>query len=477
MKVTFVHPDIMATFSSDAMEPLVFALLAGQTPPHVETVLYDERVERIDFDEPTDLAAITVQTYTARRAYQIALEYRRRGVPVVMGGYHPTFCPEEALCYADAVVIGDADRIWPQIVRDAEAGQLQPRYRQAGLPPLDGLVVDRSILAGKRYSPVSLVQYGRGCRYACDFCSISAFYGSNLRQRPLDEVVVDIERAGRKHIFLIDDNIFVDVPKAKELFEALIPLGIRWSGQVSIDVVKDRELMRLLERSGCTTAVVGFESLNEENLRQMRKRWNLKYGDYATSVQILQDHGVMIYGTFVFGYDGDTPDSFDVTLEFAQRSKFWLANFNPLTPMPGAVLDARLRQEARLLYDRWWIDPAYRYGQATFRPRGMTAQQLTDGCYRARKGFNTLGSIARRAFDRRTQMRDVYRLGLHFASNIVSRRMIEQKQGHPLGDGPLPDVDQLPAMEPPAHPVTKAVHDEAATFEPDYAPISDAELV
>ena len=477
MKVTFVHPDVMATRSSDAMEPLVFALLAAQTPPHVETVLYDERVERIDFDEPTDLAAITVQTYTARSAYQIALEYRRRGVPVVMGGYHPTFCPDEALCYADAVVIGDADRIWPQIVRDAEAGRLRQRYRQTGLPPLDGLTVDRSIFSGKRYAPVSLVQYGRGCRYACDFCSISAFYGSNLRQRPLDEVVGEIERAGRKHIFLIDDNIFVDVPKAKELFRALIPLGIRWSGQVSIDVVKDAELMRLLERSGCTTAVVGFESLNEENLRQMKKRWNLKYGDYATSVRILQDHGVMIYATFVFGYDGDTPDSFDVTLDFAQRSKFWLANFNPLTPMPGAVLDARLRQEGRLLYDRWWVDPEYRYGQATFRPRGMTAQQLTDGCYRARRGFNTLGSIARRAFDGRTQMRDIYRFGLHFSSNIVSRRMIEQKQGHPLGDGPLPDTDQLPAMESSVYPVTQPGSKSSVANEQGYVPAPDAEIV
>jgi radical SAM superfamily enzyme YgiQ (UPF0313 family) len=433
MKITFIRPNMLPVRSPDAMEPLVFAILAGLTPPHVETVLYDDRLEPIPFDEPTDLAALTVETYTARRAYAIARQYRLRGVPVVMGGYHPTFLPEEALQHADAVVVGDAEETWPQVVRDAAAGRLQRVYRQNSFPPLDGLRPDRSIYARKRYAPAALVQFGRGCRYACEFCSIHAFYGKNLRQRPVHEVVAEIEATGRKHIFLVDDNIFVDVPKAKELFRALIPLKIRWSCQVSIDVAADRELMRLLEQSGCTTAVVGFESLDEQNLRQMKKRWNLKHGDYATSVQVLQDHGVMIYGTFVFGYDEDTPASFDRTLEFALRAKFYLANFNPLTPMPGAALYDRLAQEGRLLYDRWWLDPAYRYGGATFRPRGMSPEELTAGCYRARSGFNTYRSIAARALDRRTNSRDLYRLGLHLASNLVSRAMIHRKQGLALG--------------------------------------------
>ncbi len=433
MKITFIRPNMQAARSNDAMEPLVFAILAGLTPPDVATTLVDERLEAIPYDAPTDLVALTVETYNARRAYQIAAEFRQRGVPVVMGGYHVTFLPEEALAYADAVVIGDAEGVWPQVVADARRGRLRPCYRQTEYPPLRGLRPERGIFAGKRYAPAALVQYGRGCRFACEFCSIHAFYGRHLRQHPVAEVVAEIERLNRKHIFLVDDNIFVNVPQAKALFRALIPLNIRWSCQISIDIANDEELLTLLEKSGCTTAVVGFESLDAGNLAQMKKRWNLKHGDYATSVRKFQDHGIMIYGTFVFGYDRDTPASFDISLEFALRSKFYLANFNPLTPMPGAKLYDRLRAEGRLLYDRWWLDPSYRYGQATFRPRGMTPDQLTEGCFRARRHFNRVGSILNRALDVRTNSRDPYRLGLHLASNFVSRREILRKQGQPLG--------------------------------------------
>lgn len=420
--------------SADAMEPLVFAILASLTPPEVETVLYDERLEAIPYNEPTDLVALTVETYNARRAYQLAAQFRRRGAPVVLGGYHPTFLPEEALQFADSVVIGDAEGLWPQVVQDARQGSLRRVYRQADFPPLGGVIPDRRIFVGKRYAPAALVQYGRGCRFACEFCSIHAFYGSNLRQRPVREVVAEIEALNRRHIFLVDDNIFVDAPRARELFTALIPLRLRWSCQISLDIAHDDELMALLEKSGCTTAVIGFESLNEANLAQMKKRWNLKYGDYATSVKKFQERGVMIYGSFVFGYDEDTVDSFDRCVEFALHHNFYLANFNPLTPMPGAKLYDRLRAEKRLIHERWWLAPGYRYGQATFHPRRMTADQLTAGCFRARCQFNAYRSIVKRALDVRTNCRNLYRLGLHLSSNIVSRREILRKQGQPLGE-------------------------------------------
>jgi radical SAM superfamily enzyme YgiQ (UPF0313 family) len=321
------------------------------------------------------------------------------------------------------------------VVQDIRAKRLRRIYQQSGYPSLEGTKPDRTIFRGKRYAPAALVQYGRGCRFACEFCSIHAFYGFNLRQRPVAEVVAEIEALDRKHIFLVDDNIFVDVPKAKELFQALIPLKIRWSCQVSIDVAQDDALMKLLEQSGCTTAVIGFESLDEHNLAQMKKKWNLKHADYATSVQKFRDHGVMIYGSFVFGYDHDTVDSFERSVEFALRSKFYLANFNPLTPMPGAKLYERLRAEGRLIHDCWWLAPDYTYGQATFHPRGMSAEQLTEGCFRARRQFHEYSSIFRRALDFKTNCRDPYRLGLHLASNIVSRREILKKQGRRLGEG------------------------------------------
>lgn len=433
MRIAFVRPNLCAARSSDAMEPLAFAILKALTPPDVETVLFDERLDEVPLDQPADLAAITVETFTARRAYELAAAYRRRGVPVVLGGYHPTFLPEEALEFADAVVQGDAEGIWPQVVEDARAGRLRRLYRQDRFPDLAGLRPDRSIFAGKRYAPVTLVQYGRGCRYSCDFCSIRAFYGSSLRQRPVPEVVAEIEAAGSRNVFFVDDNIFVDVPRARALFEALVPLGIRWSCQVSIDVAKDRDLLGLMQRSGATAAVVGFESLDPDNLRQMRKGWMLRYGDYSDSIQALQGAGVMIYGTFVFGYDQDTPQTFDAAVEFAAGNRFYLANFNPLTPTPGAPLMARLRDQGRLLHDRWWLDPGYRYGEATFRPLGMTPEELTRGCYRARTAFNSWGSILRRAMAPSTNLASPWRLGLFLLSNWISRREIHGKQGLRLG--------------------------------------------
>ena len=426
------------------MEPLVFALLAAQTPADVKLTLRDERLEPIPYDEPADLVAITVETYNARHSYQIAARYRQRGVPVVMGGYHPTFLPQEALQFADAVVIGDAEGVWEQVVRDARERTLQKVYRAPQPQPLAGLRVDRGIFRGKRYAPIPLVQYGRGCRYACEFCSIRAFYGTNLRQRPVREVVAEIEALDRRHIFLVDDNIFVDVPKAEELFRALVPLNIRWSCQISIDVAANDPLMRLLEKSGCTTAVVGFESLDARNLQQMRKSWNLRAFDFNTAVRKFHDHGIMIYASFVFGYDHDTVDSFEPCLEFALRSKFYLANFNPLTPMPGAALYERLSLEGRLLHDRWWLAPDYRYGEATFRPRGMTPDELTEGCFRVRRQFNRYSSILNRALDFAANSRDPYRLGLFAASNLVSRREIYRKQGRCLGD----DLPLEPVMVP-----------------------------
>jgi radical SAM superfamily enzyme YgiQ (UPF0313 family) len=451
MRITFVRPNLHPGRSSDAMEPLAFAILASLTPSDVEVVLHDERLAPVPLDDPTDLVAMTVETYTARRAYQLASAYRARSVPVVMGGYHPTFLPDEAALFADSLVLGDAEGVWPQVVEDARRGRLRPVYHQAEHPTLAGRPLpDRSIFAGKRYAPISLIQYGRGCRFHCDFCSIHAFYGTNLRQRPVSEVCTDIERADHRLVFFVDDNLFVDVPRAKELFRAIAPLGITWTCQTSIDIARDRELVALMAKSGCTSALFGFESLDLHNLRQMRKGWNLKWQDYDTSIGVMHDAGIMIWGMFVLGYDHDTADSFDVTVEFAIRHKFFLANFNPLTPTPGAALYDRLAREGRLIYDRWWIDPRYRYGAATFHPRGMTAEELTAGCWRARRVFHTAGSMGRRFFAPHNGLAGPRHAFQFLAANFISRREIHRKQNLPLGS---PEPLDLPDVLPPVPPL------------------------
>lgn len=447
MKITFVRPNMQAGQSGDAMQPLAFAVLKSLTPPDVDVTLYDERVEAVPLDEPTDLVAMTVETYTARRAYQFASQFRRRGVPVVMGGFHPTFVPDECGLFADSVLLGDAEDLWPGVVADARRGRLRRVYGQASFPRLtERPQPDRDLFAGKRYAPITLVQYGRGCRFNCDFCSIHAFYGTTLRQRSVREVCAEIERAGRRLVFFVDDNLFVDVPRAKELFHALIPLGIRWCCQTSIDIARDPELVALMSRSGCSMALFGFESLHRENLQQMRKGWNVKWQSYERSIGVVQDAGIMIYGTFVHGYDHDTPRSFDDAVEFAIRHKFCLANFNPLTPTPRAPLYDRLAREGRLIYDRWWLDPRFRYGRATFHPRGMTASELTDGCWRARRAFNTATATTRRFFAPRTALSSAGHALAFLIVNAVSRREILRKQEQPLGG---PEPLEIPVRLPP----------------------------
>jgi len=447
MKITFVRPNLLEARSCDAMQPLAFAVLKAQTPPDVEVELHDERLAPVPLDGATDLVAMTVETYTARRAYQLAAQFRRRGVPVVMGGYHPTFVPDECGHFADAVVVGDAEDLWPQVVADARRRRLRRLYHQDAHPALAGRPLpDRSLFAGKRYAPITLVQYGRGCRFNCDFCSIHAFYGRSLRQRPVADVCAEIEHSGARLVSFVDDNLFVDVARARALFEALIPLNIRWTCQASIDITREPGLVRLMAQSGCRVVTVGFESLDPRSLRQMRKRWNLRWQDYETSIAILQDAGIMIYGTFVHGYDGDTALSFDANVAFAIDHAFMLANFNPLTPTPRAPLFDRLAREGRLIHDRWWLDPSYRYGDATFHPRGMTAAELTEGCWRARRAFNTARSIAQRFLTPSTGLSGARQAAMFLAANLVSLREIRRKQGMPLGG---PDGLSVPATLPP----------------------------
>jgi radical SAM superfamily enzyme YgiQ (UPF0313 family) len=437
MRITFVRPNMYNGRSVDAMEPVVFAILAGLTPTDVDCRLIDERLEEVPDRIDADLVAITAETYTVRRAYQIASACERRGMRVVLGGYHPTFRPDEALQYASAVVVGDAEGVWPAIVADARRGGLQRIYR-GPLPTLAGMRVERSIFRGKRYQPIALVQFGRGCRYACDFCSIHAFYGSALRWRPVAEVVRELEGIAHPYVFFTDDNLFNSGGELRQLLTAIRPLGKRWSCQASLDVAADRDLVRLMAESGCLAVMIGFESLDSNNLQQMRKSWNRKYGPYDDLVQVFRDHGIMVYGGFVLGYDHDTEASFDRTLDFAVRNRLFLANFNPLTPTPGSALYDRLAAEGRLIHDPWWLHADFRYGDGMFQPRHMSPEQLHEGCYRIRMAFNRAGSVIHRGLDLRANCRSPLHAFAYLVANLTSRREIHRKQGRPLGDPEWP---------------------------------------
>jgi radical SAM superfamily enzyme YgiQ (UPF0313 family) len=434
MRITFIRPNLWEVRSGDAMQPLVFAILSALTPSEHQISFYDERVESIDFEHDTDLVAITAETYTAKRAYEISHRFRERGIPVVMGGFHPTLMPDEAILYADAIVIGDAEGLWGQILEDAKINCLQPVYSQAEDPDLGGVILDRDIFKGKKYNPVIPVYYGRGCRFACDFCSIFSIYNARVRQRPIDEMLSEIEQLNSRHILFIDDNLFVNRPVFIDFLYAIKSLNINWACQISIDIVKDPELLDLMADSGCIVTHIGIESLNKDNLAQMNKKWNLKYGEYQISINQIRDRGIMIYGSFIMGYDWDTPDSFEITVNFALENKFYIANFNSLTPMPGTRLHERFKKEGRLIYDRWWLDSRFRFGDATFYPKRMTPEELTEGCYWARTEFNKYSSIFKRALSRNANARNLENLGAYLLSNLISRKEIHKKQGHALGN-------------------------------------------
>jgi radical SAM superfamily enzyme YgiQ (UPF0313 family) len=444
MRLTIIHPCIGRRRGQDyirtwQMEALPAATLAGLTPEDVEVRFYDDRMEVIPYDEPADLVAISVETYTARRAYQIASEYRRRHVPVVMGGFHPTLCPDEVAGHAEAVVCGEAEDLWPRVIDDARHGTLQKVYRQSERPSLTRLQPRRSIFRGKRYLPIGLVEAGRGCHFRCDFCAVQTVFGATQTRRPVNAILAEIEaiKRERKLFFFVDDNITSNLEQAKEFFRALIPLGIRWVSQASINAAHDEEFLALLRRSGCQGVLIGFESLNRSNLKAMNKSFNAQRGGFDQALANLRRHHIRVYGTFVFGYDGDTTQSFEDTVVFARNHALYIAAFNHLTPFPGTPLYTRLKAEGRLLYESWWLDEQYSYNRIPFQPRGMTPEALQQNCLAARRKFYSWPSIMQRGVNA-VNRSDGFMWRNFFVINALHRKDVSLRDHYPLGDESWP---------------------------------------
>jgi radical SAM superfamily enzyme YgiQ (UPF0313 family) len=416
------------------MEPLPAAHLAGLTPRDVEVRFFDDRMEAIPYDEPTDLVALTVETYTARRSYQIASEYRRRGVPVVMGGFHPTLVTDEVLDYAEAVVAGEAEELWPRVIQDFRDGRLQRLYRTEKRPDITHTVPDRRIFAGKNYLPFALVEAGRGCPLKCEFCSIQTCFAATQTHRGIPEIVEEVRQLAKttKLFFFVDDNIIAHLEFAKELFRALEPLGIRWVAQASVNMTADEDLLALMKRSGCIGVLIGFESLDPRNLLRMNKGFNNHFGEPGEAVARLHAHGIVLYATFVFGYDHDTPESFSTTIDFCIRNRIFMVAFNHCTPFPGTPLYRRLEQEGRLLYDRWWLDPRYRYGQVPYKTP-LPSDQVQAGCVQARKKFYGPLSVLSRMRNR-ANVPNLYMLRNYLFINALLRIEATQRENYPLGD-------------------------------------------
>ncbi len=442
MKLTLIKPNIgrrehSLYIDEGRMEPLQLGILAALTPSDIEVVMYDDRMETIPYGEPTDLVAITVETFTARRAYEISAEFRRRGVKTVMGGMHAMLIPEEVGEHCDSVIVGDAEPVWETMLNDLRNGVLKPRYDviQPTCPQIN-VITRRDIFKGKGYLPITLLQFSRGCSHKCSFCASSVYFKAHHYCRPVEDVVKEIKSQKRKLLFFVDDNIVCDHEKAKELFRALIPLKIRWVSQGSMDMLHDEELMRLMVKSGCLGLVIGFESISPESVSEMNKGTNRKGSSemYKWEIEQLRKWGLQTWAAFTVGHDSDTVESIMATCDFAIKNKFTFAAYNILMPYPNTPLYERLEREGRLLYGgKWWLHEDYRFNYASIIPKNMTADELTEVSFDCRRRFNSFGSIFKRALEPHTNLRTPYRFMTYLVYNPLFRKEVFKKQGMRFG--------------------------------------------
>lgn len=424
--------ELIATASEDSayLPRLGLGVLASLTPKSDEVIYTDDLVKPFDVErdvKDVDLVGISVDSKTASRSYAIAQAYRQRGVKVVLGGIHPTALPDEALRFADSVVVSEAEDLWPRVVEDARNHRLQRVYR-GELPDLSRPgrpFARRDLFRSKKYVPFQVVQTMRGCPYPCEFCSVSTANGSTMRFRPVDEVLGELRQLG-KLVMFADDNVMIHRKYSAELFSKLGELDKHWIGQCSLAAVGRIENVKLMAESGCKALFIGFESIDDETLAHTGKRQN-RPARYKDVLDMLHDHGISTWGSFVFGFDTDDREVFDRTVEFGIQMQLTMALFALLTPYPGTKLYRRLLAEGRLTKPNWWLDADHDAGSPYYQPKTMSREQLREGWMRAWQRFYSPGSIWKR-WTVRERSSWIQTLG-YLPLNLMQNRLAKYKIG------------------------------------------------
>lgn len=377
--------------------PLALSTLAALTPVDIEISITDENVEPINFDEKIDLVGVTFNVSGVTRAYEISNEYQKRGVTVVLGGFYTSMLPKEAIKHADAIVIGEAEEIWEQLIRDFQNGKLQTIYQTTKHCDLKTSPIPRWELLKSKYYHYHSLQITRGCPFDCDYCSVTYLLGGTYRYKPIENVIKEIEHLQKidksKLIFFVDDNIASNRIYTKELCKALIPFNIRWYSQAPITVAKDEEMLELMHKSGCRELFIGFESLSQESLEAMGKGKINKVDDYEKSIATIYSHGISIFGSFMLGGECDDETIFQRTVDFINHNYISFSLINIVVPPPGTRLFQRLDKERRILHKDW---SKYSGEYVCFKPNLMTPEQLQRGFNKVLREIYSYDAIYKR---------------------------------------------------------------------------------
>lgn len=397
MKIVLVSPcddvnEWKNTRSVFVFPPMALACLKSVTPSEHELICIDETFNPVDLDDDVDLVGISILTANAARGFELAAELRGKNFTVVLGGPHVTLCPEESQQYADAIVIGEGEVVWPQLLEDYQKGVLKKVYQSE---PLDLTLLptpDHSHFNPSHYRIPYTVIATRGCPFNCSFCSTTIIFGRKYRAREIPNVIDEIASFPKKFFIFLDDNLFFNRKYAKELMKALIPLKKRWVAQADFTVAEDEELLKLCYQAGCMAFLIGFETVSKENFINLGKPVKT-IDDYKKSITTIHKEGILIQGSFIFGFDGDDHATFKKTVDFAKEIGIDTANFCSLTPTPGTPLFEQFEKEGRILSKNWRY---YTRQKVVFQPKKLTPRELAEGRFWAYKNYYSFASMLRR---------------------------------------------------------------------------------
>ncbi len=414
-----------------ALPPLNLLMIAAYTPEEFEVEIIDEAFDDIDFDSVVDLVGITCMTPLAPRAYEIAGEFRKRGVPVVLGGIHVSMVPDEAARFCDCIVVGEAEEIWPELLQDFSGDTLKDSYVAQSRPELSELLIPRRELLNNKYF-VQTLQTSRGCPHNCKFCSVTKFNGGQYRMRNIDNVIAEIEGLPDKRLFIIDDNIIGSgekcIKRAFELFERLSHCNIEWGGQTCLNIVEHEGLLKAAAKSGARAFLIGFESLEQASLSDLNKNINLRptTRNFKEAINKIQDHGIAIIGGFIFGTDQDDYDTFRKTLDFIYESGIDAVQLSIQTPLPGTLLYSQLEESDRLLLTEYPQDwEAYNIFEPVFKPKNISPEALYQQLIEAYKEVASFKRSLPRGLKTLWRTKSLFSTGISFFWNHDSYKSIK----------------------------------------------------